>query len=703
MPYNVNYTDNDNKTPITVFDNTSSTDTSLVFPGRNVTGYGQIIAENFLHLLENFAKSSAPVNAVEGQLWYESTNGNLNVYDGTNWRSASGIQKGPTEPAVDESKAGELWVDTTNQQLRIYSGTRWILVGPQESSIDGLRYGPVVENVVDTDNTDRYVLSFYIRDIPVAIVSKDSFTPKVSIPGFLTIKAGMNINLPANNSEAAEFIGGLLPKLYGTATAADSLIVSGTAIESGKFLRTDITNTLENGLNVRSNVGITFGLDSNFVVSSTATEARIYNRTTGSSIDLRTNRSGTETTVLRVIDNKVGINKLVPNEALDVSGNIALDGTLLVSNNAESTNLSNGSIRTAGGVSITKNLRIGTGLDVTGTTQTNDILPKTNDTYDLGSTTNRWDTVRAKTIIADTIRGVLDGNISGNANTANNLKNVTTFRLSGDVVSPAISFDGQIGSPDKVFVTSLTSNIIDSKEEPFPNLSKSTDYVLTYRSSESGSSSLGLLKQSRNVFVGDLGVPMGAIMPYAGTNPPYGYLLCDGSEIERVKFPELYDVIGTIYNGTAPLIGSGTFRLPDLRGRFALGRDNMDNGRAVPTAGGGFVDAGGGDANRVSDTVADQIGQGAGSNSVSLTLTNLPEHTHSLTADSIDYNTLVVGTGTNFFSSISNAASADIGKKSNFTGTVRKPSASFELGTPVGIMNPYLTINYIIRSGPPVF
>ena len=703
MPYNVNYTDNDNKTPITVFDNTSSTDTSLVFPGRNVTGYGQIIAENFLHLLENFAKSSAPVNAVEGQLWYESTNGNLNVYDGTNWRSASGIQKGPTEPAVDESKAGELWVDTTNQQLRIYSGTRWILVGPQESSIDGLRYGPLVENVVDTDNTDRYVLIFYIKDVPVAIISKDSFTPKVSIPGFLTIKAGMNINLPANDSAAAEFIGGLLPKLYGTATAADSLIVSGTAVESGKFLRSDITNTLENGLNVRSNVGITFGLDSNFVVSSTATEARIYNRTSGSSIDLRTNRSGTETTVLRIIDNKVGINKLVPNEALDVSGNIAVDGTLVVSNNAESTNLSNGSIRTAGGVSITKNLRIGTGLDVTGTTQTNDILPKTNDTYDLGSTTNRWDTVRAKTIIADTIRGVLDGNISGNANTANNLKNVTTFRLSGDVVSPAISFDGQIGSPDKVFVTSLTSNIIDSKEEPFPNVSQKTDYVLTYRASESGSSSLGLLKQSRNVFVGDLGVPMGAIMPYAGTSAPYGYLLCDGSEIERTKFPELYDVLGTTYNGTAPLLGTGTFRLPDLRGRFALGRDNMDNGSTVPTSGGSFIDAGGGDANRVSDTVADQIGQGAGSNSVSLTLTNLPEHTHNLTADSIDYNTLVVGTGTNFFSSISNAASADISKKSNFTGTVRKPSASFELGTPVGIMNPYLTINYIIRSGPPVF
>jgi hypothetical protein len=59
MPYIVNFTDNENKSPITVFDNTSSTDTSLKFPGRNVTGYGQIIAENFLSLLENFASTES--------------------------------------------------------------------------------------------------------------------------------------------------------------------------------------------------------------------------------------------------------------------------------------------------------------------------------------------------------------------------------------------------------------------------------------------------------------------------------------------------------------------------------------------------------------------------------------------------------------------------------------------------------------------
>ena len=190
MPYTVNFTDSGNKTPITVFDNTSSTDTSLVFPGRNVTGYGQIIAENFLHLLENFASDTQPVNPVEGQLWYDTLNSSLKLYDNVTWTAASGIQKGPSEPPVADSKIGELWVDTTNQQLRIYTGQRWLLVGPNQSTVDGLRYGPSVEKISDSDNIDRYILLFYIADIPVIIFSKDSFTPKVKILGFPYLRSG---------------------------------------------------------------------------------------------------------------------------------------------------------------------------------------------------------------------------------------------------------------------------------------------------------------------------------------------------------------------------------------------------------------------------------------------------------------------------------------------------------------------------------
>ena len=711
MPYIVNFTDSDNKTPITVYDNTSSTDTSLIFPGRNVTGYGQIIAENFLHLLENFASATQPVNPTEGQLWYDSENGILMIWDNTNWKSASNIQKSASAPSVATSKVGELWVDTTNQQLRIYSGTRWILVGPSESSIDGLRYGPAIEQIADSDNTTRSILTFYIADIPVVIFSKDSFTPKNTISGYATIRAGMNINVPVSSPEIAQFVGGLLPKYYGTALNADALLVGSTSVAASKFLRiepltpgSEPSQTMSTSLNVRNNSGVTVGIDGTFTVSASSTAAKIYNSAAGSSLDLQVNRNGIASTILRILDNKVGINKASPAEALDVDGNILTNGALIISNTTESTNFSNGSLRTAGGASITKNLIVGTGLDVTGITQTNNIQPKSTDTYDSGTSLRRWKTIRAKTIIADELEGILNGNINGNANTATNLKNVTTFQLSGDVSSPTISFDGQVGSYAKIFTTSLTANIIKSKTEPFPNFSKSNDYVLTYRASEEATATLGLLKQTRNTFVGDLGVPMGGIMPYAGASAPYGYLFCDGSEVEKSKFPELFDIVGALYNGTVTLNGVNTFRLPDLRGRFALGKDNMDNGGTVPNALGGYIDAGGGNIDRVPDTKADILGDGAGFSSVALTLGNLPDHEHSLQNSGVQYSVVRNDTA------INPPATTGLGPTAsgqtqylNTSGPIKKPDPTFALGTAIGIMNPYLTINYIIRSGPPVF
>jgi microcystin-dependent protein len=703
MPYTVNFTDSENKTPITVFDNTSSTDTSLTFPGRNVTGYGQIIAENFLALLENFASANEPVNPIEGQLWYDSTNGVLMIWDNTNWKAASGIQKGPTEPAIPESKVGELWVDTTNQQLRIFTGTRWILVGPSESSVDGLRYGPVVEKIGDSDNLDRFILTFYIADIPVIIFSKDSFTPKILITGFDIIRAGVNISAPTTSADIENFVGGFLPTLYGTAANANALNVAGNEVAAGKFLRSDVINTTEFGINVRNNNGVTIGVDGTFNIATTSTAAKIYNSATGSSLDLQTNRNGIPATIIRVIDNKVGINQSTPNEALDIDGNLILTGSINVANSTASTNLSNGSIRTIGGVAIAKNLIVGDGIDITGTLQTNVIQPKTTDIYELGTSLKRWNTVRAKTVIADTIQGVLDGNINGNSNTATSLKNVTSFQLTGDVVSPAIQFDGQVGSYTKVFSTTLTANIISGKDTPFPNVSKKTDFVLTYRASESSGASSGLLKQTRDTFVGDLGIPIGAILPYAGLTAPYGFLFCDGSEIEKTKYSDLFDIIGTTYNGIASLLGVGTFKLPDLRGRFALGKDNMDNAGTVPVATGGYVDAGGGTAGRVPDTKAQTLGGDAGQSSVTLSLANLPEHSHSLSSARQDYSAIAVTT------TIDPDATSGLGPTApgqaqylKDSGGVKKPTGT-TLGTAVGTMNPYLTINYIIRSGPPAF
>jgi hypothetical protein len=82
MTYNINHA-NTSIPAYTVYDNTTNTDTSLKFPGRFVAGYGQAIAENFLHLLENFASDSEPTSPQIGQLWYDTASGYLRVHSGT--------------------------------------------------------------------------------------------------------------------------------------------------------------------------------------------------------------------------------------------------------------------------------------------------------------------------------------------------------------------------------------------------------------------------------------------------------------------------------------------------------------------------------------------------------------------------------------------------------------------------------------------
>ena len=705
MPYIVNFTDKENKSPITVFDNTSSTDTSLTFPGRNVTGYGQIIAENFLSLLENFASTNQPINPVEGQLWYDSTGGTqtLKIWDNTAWKAASGIQKGVSQPAVETSKVGELWVDTTNQQLRIFTGTRWILVGPTESSVGGLRYGPVIEKISDADNLDRFILTFYIADIPVIVFSKDSFTPKTLITGFDIIKSGINISAPATSGEIANFVGGFLPVLNGTARNAEALSISGVEVQAGKFLRSDVINTTNFEIKIKNNNGISIGADETFKLSATATSSNIYNSSAGSSIDLQTNRNGIPSTILRIVDDKIGVNQSNPLEALDVQGNVKITGSFTTTNPAASTNLNNGSIITQGGIAVAKNIIVGQGVDITGSLQTNVVVPKTTNTYDIGTVTRRYNNIRAKTIIADTIQGVLDGNISGNANTATALSTITSFQLAGDVISPAVQFDGQVGSSTKILNATLTANIIAGKDTPTPNIGKKGDFVLTYRPSESTLSSSGLLKQTREVFLGDLAVPIGAIVPYAGSTAPNGYLFCDGSEIERAKFSDLFDVIGNLYNGAAALVGVNTFRIPDLRGRFPLGKDNMDNAGTVPIVTGGYVDAGGGTAGRVPDVQATILGGSAGQSSTALTLANLPEHSHSLSTTTQDYSAVAL-TATLDPLATSGPGPTAPGQAQYLkdSGGVKKP-LGVTLATPVGLMNPFLALNYIIRSGPPAF
>lgn len=62
--------------------------------------------------------------------------------------------------------------------------------------------------------------------------------------------------------------------------------------------------------------------------------------------------------------------------------------------------------------------------------------------------------------------------------------------------------------------------------------------------------------------------PIGVVLPFAGSGAPSGYLICDGQEISRTEYPELYKVIGTTYGEGD---GSTTFNVPNLIDKFIQG------------------------------------------------------------------------------------------------------------------------------------
>jgi prepilin-type N-terminal cleavage/methylation domain-containing protein len=78
-------------------------------------------------------------------------------------------------------------------------------------------------------------------------------------------------------------------------------------------------------------------------------------------------------------------------------------------------------------------------------------------------------------------------------------------------------------------------------------------------------------------------VPVGAVVPYAGTTVPSGWLLADGSAVLRSANSELFAIEGTNYGAGD---GSTTFNLPNLQGRFPLGKATSGTGSALGSSGG---------------------------------------------------------------------------------------------------------------------
>jgi len=119
--------------------------------------------------------------------------------------------------------------------------------------------------------------------------------------------------------------------------------------------------------------------------------------------------------------------------------------------------------------------------------------------------------------------------------------------------------------------------------------------------------------------------PTGTVLPFAGSTAPEGWLLCDGSAINRTTYATLFAVTSTTY-GTGD--GSTTFNLPDMRGVFPRGQGT--NGTANYGGVTGHTPAGGALATKGGQkTAKNGLGSSASTTSVSGTTGNVSnDHSH---------------------------------------------------------------------------
>ena len=194
MAYEVNKFNNVFLT--SVADGTIDTTTDLRLVGKNYAGYGELQNENFVHLLENFANTTAPPKAITGQIWFDTSIKKLKFYDGAKFKTASGAEASASAPSG--LSVGDFWWDTAAKQLYTYTGNDFTLIGPIASPDLGTSIisPAVVYGTLTTAEGPHTILKVIADNKTVAVISKTAFTldnSKNAIDDFTVIKKGITL------------------------------------------------------------------------------------------------------------------------------------------------------------------------------------------------------------------------------------------------------------------------------------------------------------------------------------------------------------------------------------------------------------------------------------------------------------------------------------------------------------------------------
>jgi len=423
MSYTITLTDGTTLT--TVNDGSiDQTSTDLTLIGKNSTNYGAFLNDNFVRILENFANTSQPNYPIIGQLWYDTSENILKVYNGSSFTTTSGTIVSSTVPSSIGS--GDLWINNSTGQLYFNDGLDTILAGPLYTSQQGVS-GFNVESIIDTAGVNHTVVVLYVARTVIGIFSKDTFTPASSIPGFTSsaqFTASQTLNvltvtaIASGSLNVGQTISGIgvtpgtiitgqltgLTGSTGTYTVSNSATVLSTTITASSskinigfnvgsypgivfdtvvsqaqslvasdgslktasnFLSSVENSTTSGQINIQNNNPLILGTGSNiaFNINSSSNIFQINSNTSNLnfSINLDSNGSLVPSLFINAQNQYLGINTSSPGATLDVNGNTIIRGNLTVQGSTDTINSTTVNI-------ADKNINLGTTSVPTDTT-----------------------------------------------------------------------------------------------------------------------------------------------------------------------------------------------------------------------------------------------------------------------------------------------------------------------------------------------
>ena len=289
--------------------------TDLTLIGKGYAGFGEKLNENLVKLLENFNNTSAPSNKIQGQVWYDKTNNQLNVYTGSKFKPVGSTSNSSSAPS--NAVQGDMWLDTANTQLYVYTGSAWTLIGPTTVSGSGVTQ-VITETPEDDTGVKQAILKLVTKDTVVGVVSNLAFTPSsTETLGAALITAGFSsvaqgIQLSSSVASA---------KFRGTATDSDAL----GGVAAANYLRSNTNDTTTGRLSIQTDDGIRVGAGNDVTMTVSSNDFTIAQTTQDKDIIFTVNDGGTTKEALRIKGSTGRI------EHLRV-GDLTVDGTNTILN-----------------------------------------------------------------------------------------------------------------------------------------------------------------------------------------------------------------------------------------------------------------------------------------------------------------------------------------------------------------------------------